>query len=240
MTRDGTHWAMRATFTTTGPRSGTTSNAHYFRWTAAGTPSTADLSSLAGDVATFWNGASGGSSTIGYYLGSQILRGTGAFAIDAYSLDLADPRHYFGSPVQTYLKNLGTPANLFPIPNECAVVLSYRAAYGSDPEHDGVTRPRASDRGRMYFGPLNTSSMLNASAPNGTIVVNVAPAVLTNIQNAATALKPAVATHNFEWSVWSRKEQLFKPVADIALDNSFDTQRRREVEPSPLLTWVGI
>jgi hypothetical protein len=240
MARDNLHWAIRSTFTTAGPKSGKTSSTFYFLWNAAGTPGTSDLSTLIGDVGAFWNGVSGGASFLTNWLGPQILRGSNKLINDAYSIDLDDPHHAFGSPYFTKTTNLAVAGNLTPLPNEVALTASYRAAYGSDPEHDGITRPRASDRGRIYIGPFNTLAMDSVTLPNGTIEAVVAAGLVTAASTALSALNTAATGHNFTMSVWSRREHLFKTVADKSVDNSFDTQRRREVEPPGIQTWVAI
>jgi hypothetical protein len=160
--------------------------------------------------------------------------------LDVYNLDLLDDKHHFGSPVQTYLKTPGTPGTSNPLPNEVAVSLSYRAAYGTDPEHDGVQRPRAQDRGRTYIGPLQTGAIATATAPNGTVVAVVDPTFITRILTSFTTLRVNAFGHQFDLSVWSRHDHQLKEAFYKAVDNSFDTQRKREVEPPGLQNWITI
>lgn len=238
MARDGLSAAVRVVWPTTGPKSGTTSNTLYARWIGVGTPSTTDYDTAMADIWKFFNGASGGTGTITYYLGPQIYRATNSVLMDAYSMDLASTNNVFGSPVRTAQKTPGAPAATSPLPNEVAMTLSYRAGYGSDPEHVGTTRPRASDRGRLYLGPLHTGVMGSVTAPNGTITVNIQAAIIIAVLSAYSTLKTDLAGHSWTLSVWSRKERLLKDVAYKAMDNSLDTQRRREVEPPSLQAWV--
>jgi hypothetical protein len=53
------------------------------------------------------------------------------------------------------------------------------------------------------------------------------PNVMNALIGSAKKLKTDVQVGSFTWSVWSRKEQLFKDVVDYAVNNDFDTQRRR-------------
>lgn len=240
MARDGKSVAVRVIWPTTGPKSGTTSNTFYARWTGAGVPVFSDVANLMNDVWKFLNGASGGAGTITFYLGPQIYRATNSVLMDAYSMDLASTTNIFGAPIYTLQKTPGASAATTPLPNEVAMTLSYRAAYGSDPEHSGTTRPRASDRGRVYLGPLHTGVMGSVTAPNGTITVNVQAAVITAILAAYSTLVSDAVGHSWALSVHSRKERVLKDVASKAMDNSLDTQRRREVEPPSIQTWVAV
>jgi len=236
MARDFLHWAARVSFTTNGPQSGKTSNEFHFQWNGAGTPASTDLSNLVGDVQAFYNSHTGGPQSLCAFMGPQIYRGAGACEIALYALDLNDPAHYYGSPAAVNFFTLGAAADSNPFPNEVAACISYRAEYLTDPEHDLTNRPRADDRGRWYIGPLCQGSSQVAAAPNGTTVAELATNLIAQGLRATTDLKLQANTHSFGLSVWSRKKQLFKPVAFKAVDTHFDTQRRREVEPS-LLSW---
>jgi len=240
MSRDHQSWAARIVWTTGGPKSNTTNNTLYFKYTGGIAPTPTEMSGIADTAFKFFNGAAGGTGTITYFMGPQVKRGSNQALVDLYDLDLADPRHHFGSPVATYQKSPGAGFSSVPFPNECAVVLSYRASYGSDPEHDGVTRPRASDRGRTYIGPLSQAASTTAVLPNGTSVAVVEPNLMSAAMTAASTIVTAAPTSNFLWCVWSRKEAQLKPVAYKACDNSFDTLRRREVEPPGLEGWVPV
>jgi hypothetical protein len=120
------------------------------------------------------------------------------------------------------------------------MVLSFHAGYGTDPEHSGITRPRASDRGRLYLGPLHTGVIGSVALPNGTQIATIQTPVITVVLNAFSTLFSNLAGHNWSLSVHSRKEQLLKAVQYKAMDNSFDTMGRREVEPPGLQTWLFI
>jgi hypothetical protein len=205
-----------------------------------GTPATSDLNAVATATKGFWNTTPPLSTNpVGYYISSSVARDVNACLIDMYNLNLTDPHHYYGSPVYTLPFTLfateGTPK---PLPNEVAATLSYHSAYGSDPEHAGGTRPRASDRGRAYIGPLEWL------AANNVVSAGMAKPVLdfTFIQTCLASYKRTMATApppNWLPAVWSRKEQVFKQVTHYAMDNSFDTIRKRGDTPG-LKTWTAL
>lgn len=238
--RDGLHYAARGIFLTAGPPGGHTSSEFHFLWNAAGTPSLSDIHTLTDDVIGFWNTVpTGGSSYApGHWYGPQVSRTPNASELAIYSLDPADPHHYYGSPVNVKTWNLTTGVGTGPpLPNECCAVLSYRADYGTDPEHGGTTRPRADDRGRIYFGPLDVNAINDVVIVSGLHQAQIHPNVSDSLLGGISTLKTATQGHSFTLSVWSRKLQTFKPVLDKAMNVDFDTQRKRGLATS-LLTWT--
>lgn len=236
MARDHKHYQARVTFHASGSKSDTASNSFNFLWLADLLPVTTDYNALATAVKGFYTT---GSPLIKTYLGSQINRGTNQVETAIYDLDLADAHHYLGSPVFIQTWTLSGASGSQPLPNECAAVFSYRAGYGTDPEHSGTNRPRASDRGRIYVGPLDASAVEGAVAPDGTIFAVLSAAFVNAMKAAGQNLGPAAFAAGWQWSVWSRKEQLFKKVLDYAVDNTTDTQRRRGAD-DPLQNWIAI
>lgn len=232
MARNGQSWAIRTTFLTGGPQSGTTSSTLCFD-TTAGPATIPTVNTLLADVKTFF-------LALAQYYGPQVSRGANLTESAAYDLDLADIHHAFGSPVTLLMWTMGTSTNLNPLPNEMAAALSIRADYGTDPEHGGTTRPRADDRGRIYVGPLNLAAVSAASTPLGLTYAVVDPGFVTAMSNAITALKSAASGHGFDLAVWSRKNAILKDAIFKSVDNSFDVQRRREVEPPGVHTWTII
>jgi hypothetical protein len=239
MARDHKHYAARVTHLCAGDDSGSVSNTFMFRFTGAGVPSSTNLDDLATQAIAMYNTGPGTNPALGALLGPQFPRVANTSEVAIYDLDLADPAHAYGSPVNVRFFTLAGAAGGTPLPNECAVVLSFRAAYGTDPEHAGTTRPRASDRGRVYLGPWGTSQILAVTPPTGGSVATVAVAAKNTIIGAYRAMVAASLTTLWEASVWSRKEQLFKPVAQYAYDDLWDTQRRRS-SADPLHTWLPV
>ena len=101
-------------------------------------------------------------------------------------------------------------------PNEVAACLSYHAAKLS-----GAIQARR--RGRIYLGPLNTSTgsitPTGDSRPNATFRA----AVLSAAGYAALQLAAAGAT----WAVYSPTANTAVKIDVFSIDDAFDTQRRR-------------
>jgi len=229
MARDGTKWAVRTTFPTAGPQSGKTSTTLTFN-TTTGPASIPTVNNLLNDVKTFYNAIAG-------RVGEQVSRTANAIESAAYDLDMADIHHAFGSPVTLLMWTLGASTATGPLPNEMAAVISFRADYGTDPEHGGTTRPRADDRGRIYIGPLDRSASQVVTLPSGQKYAVLEATFVSDMSTAISALKSAASGHGFDLGVWSRKNAVMKDAIFKSVDQSFDVQRRREVEPPGIHTW---
>lgn len=117
-----------------------------------------------------------------------------------------------------------TPGGGTPLPSEVAVCLSY---YG--------TRNIPTQRGRIYWGPLNGGA--------GTLSViggEARPSV--NLRASLAASGAALASPGQpggNWVVWSRKLGTAFTITDGWVDDAFDTQRRRGVDPASRTTWTA-
>jgi hypothetical protein len=239
MARDPALVAVKATLRCAGDQSSAISNTFCFKYTGSGTPTFLNDIDVMDQVKNFYNTGYSANPALATQFGPQFPRGANDSEVAVYAIDVADPHHYFGSPVATSFFTLGGAAGGTPLPNECAVVMSFRANYGSDPEHSGSMRPRASDRGRVYLGPFGTSQILTVSPPTGGTIATITAALHGAITRALQHLHDDAASVNWQWSVWSRREQLFKPVADYALDDLWDTQRRRSAQTA-IQTWNAV
>jgi hypothetical protein len=235
---DATLLALRATLTASGDRSNTVSNTFTVRWMGGGAPVIGDWTGAANAVKGFYNTTPSGSpQPVAFYLGMQCSSSTNAAAVDVYQIDPHTPAHYFGSPVFTLPFTLHASGNGGPYPQESAVCLSFRSAYVGDPEHEGATRPRASDRGRVYLGPLDAGAATSIVSPIGTQTTQLSSTFKNVLIGAAKALYAAFQAIGFAWTVWSRKEQIFKNVTSYAVNDDLDTQRRRS-SGQPLQIWT--
>lgn len=105
-----------------------------------------------------------------------------------------------------------------PMPREVAVCLSFAATPAS-----GSSNARR--RGRIYFGPLNTSATVSSGA-----YVRPASGFMNALLDAyasmaATANNDHAAAHE----VWSGVDSTGRDVTRAWVDNEWDTQRRRGV-----------
>jgi hypothetical protein len=146
-----------------------------------------------------------------------------------YNLSQPQPR----TPIHVSTQVIAVSANN-PLPEECAVVLSFQA----DPA-SGMNQKRR--RGRVYLGPFSTSNV---------IVVNnrcrVIGTTVATIRDAALALHNAsLASTEFEWVVYSPTnaaggppETWWAPVQQGWVDDAWDTQRRRGTDPTTRSTFT--
>lgn len=104
------------------------------------------------------------------------------------------------------------------LPAEVALCLSFQALRisGTDQSHR---------RGRIFWGPLNTSQVDTAGRPSTSTV--------TALKNAGQVLWGASeASSTFKWCVFSPTITTLANVHDGWVDNAFDTQRRRGLVPT--------
>lgn len=104
------------------------------------------------------------------------------------------------------------------LPSEVALCLSFQAVKFAG-------EPQARKRGRIYFGPLDESANSDGRPTAGW---------LTGLAGAGQTLKDDVEAlgANYHWCVWSETNQTEVPVDNGWVDNSWDTQRRRGVDPT--------
>lgn len=128
-----------------------------------------------------------------------------------------------------------------PLPPEVALVATFHADISDVSERIAVAPtgpagdilPRARRRGRIYFGPLNTSALGSSGRPATTLV--------TSLANAAQRLaEGATLTHpDARLAVYSRADGVAREVTGGWVDDEFDTQRRRGRERTLRDTWVA-
>lgn len=154
--------------------------------------------------------------------------------IKTYDLADAVPR----APILTHTDTITTPTGT-PLPNECAVALSYRATIVSG---DLVGR----NRGRIFLGPLNTAAMAGVAGLGGALVSS---SFMTVIASNAQDLIENGESETWKWAVfsptnagtppWDDAALLFatKPVTSFHIDNAFDTIRSRGIEATDRVSW---
>lgn len=191
----------------------------------------AELDGPAADTVTQWiddfyNVGNGANEPIAGYLGEQIDRG--ATHLMAFYEITSGP---LGAPVfEVPWLGPGNPAVGTNYPTEVAAVASFHATLVGQSEEVGATRPRARRRGRIYLGPLTTGSVQDATAAS--------PVLSTALRDAmAFAMAELRDTSLSTWSVWSRADEILRPVVGGWTDNAFDTQRRRGTAATNRAVW---
>jgi hypothetical protein len=118
--------------------------------------------------------------------------------------------------------NLGVVSTLT-LPREVALCMSFQAV-----KLAGF--PQSRRRGRVYLGPFGeqaSSFTLGDARPAGTLI-NVVKGIGSRLSSALEFST---------WSIFSPTTGALLPVNDGWVDNSFDTQRRRGLDPSVRNTW---
>lgn len=148
-----------------------------------------------------------------------------------YNLAEAPPRVPIGDFNVSFITPTGQP-----LPNECAIVLSYRANPVS-----GI--PAARLRGRIYLGPFNTTAVANSTG--GAVVDSGTQLGVTTAAEALAAANDSTAT----WVIFSpttagappwtqpELEAASHEVTGGFVDNAWDTQRRRGIASTVRVPW---
>lgn len=151
----------------------------------------------------------------GYMAGALIQND---LTVKAYDLAQPEPR----VPVYEGVIEI-TPAAGVPLPSEVALVLSIRADYES-----GTSSARR--RNRKYIGPIVGAQNAGNGRPTTTLVNGLCGA-------ASDMLAAAQASVSWTWVVYSPTDGEAHPVIGGWVDDSWDTQRRRGLDPTSRTTW---
>lgn len=115
------------------------------------------------------------------------------------------------------------------LPEEVALCLSFQAV-----PNPGQAQARR--RGRVYLGPFGTAALGNEGT-NDRPVPN--SALREAVQYAAADLL-AASDAEMSWAVWSRAAGALYAVDNGWIDNAWDTQRRRGLDPTSRLTFSTV
>lgn len=136
---------------------------------------------------------------------------SGLVTVKCYVMSDAEPR------VPTAIGELDFTAGdlgTSQLPREVAMCLSFHANYTS-----GGNAARR--RGRIYVGPLGSTSNILDTATGGP-----AASIITALKDMGVWLRDSL-TANAVWCVNSDADSTLRPVTEGWVDNAFDTQRRR-------------
>jgi hypothetical protein len=101
-------------------------------------------------------------------------------------------------------------------PPQLAVCLSYATV--DDPEK---SVPRG--RGRIYLGPISGSAMSYDRPPNG---------IVASALDFGAALAAAGNAGNTTWLMYSQRDNSYRKIESIWVDDTWDVQRRRGLSPT--------
>lgn len=216
-------------------------------FTIGGTLSEEDLIpamevALLGAFSDFYNvipAAANPAIAVAGYLSFALSRAVLASRLDIYDITTHLDGSNHGSPVSSMMWTLGAEAGPTSMPSEVAYVVTMESAGRADApveEPDGidpdqlVDRPQQRHTGRIYVGPLGTNTSV---LTNG--IARPAPGLGSTVREALSELDFAIRTVTLDaghLGIWSRKDQVIRPVAFVSTDDSFDTQRRRGEGPT--------
>lgn len=198
--------------------------------TGSTAPSSGEITDVVGLVNNFYRDVPGSGINVPSSYISESIDRAATHTIEVYSITASG----LGSPiaVEPWLGPV-TAGFSTALPNEVAAVLSFHATQvGIAEEAPGGTRPRARRRGRIYFGPLAIEASRYFD-PNPRLVDEF----LTSLRTAAGNLRDASVLEGVPWSVWSRADQVLRPVTGGWTDNEPDTQRRRGNIATTRVVW---
>lgn len=187
------------------------------------------IDNLAAIIGNFLNVQEvGQTETPGSLLGPSVLRGSVVVEMTLYQVPVN--RGFSGPPIALRLITLSGTAPTNGYPNEVAIACTYHGDLTNIPERGpNNTRPASNRRGRFYWGPLNnTVSTIDASTGRVHVASNVAHGLLLAMDRH---LHDEAAQASWNWAVFSRTLWQDFPVVGGAVDDAFDTQRRRGQDP---------
>lgn len=174
------------------------------------------------------------------YIGAQISRVALDHRIDLYDTAGKLDGSPHGSPVSSMTWSLGNPSSATGLPSEVAYCVTMESAGragaaveapdGADADAQ-IDRPQQRHTGRIYLGPLITgaTAMVNGISRPAPGLGSTARLALKELnENIGTATAPTLSF----LGIWSRKDQVIRPVAFVSTDDAFDTQRRRGEAPT--------
>lgn len=144
-----------------------------------------------------------------------------------------------GSPIdENFFKPTHPPSGSGQsLPLEVACAISYRSDYGTDPEFGlptgnktGRYRPRSTHRGRIFFGPLNITTVANNSFGAAVFF----PTFTTDAKAAMATLTagPSGTSDVTQMVQWSRKNARVDPIVAVDVNADPDNRRRRGLRPA--------
>lgn len=169
---------------------------------------------------------SGGTHSLLELWGPTISRASGSGITKAFDVT----GHLNGTPHGPPIVTASfTPSAAFGgvgLPEGVCIVVTLQSPYGSDDEFLSGTRPRARDRGRIYFGPISTNALSPEATTNRSVVASATMTNLLGFVKSIASITPATG-QTYVLSVWSRRAALMKPLSQAWVDDRPDYQRRR-------------
>ncbi|MBA0083699.1 MAG: hypothetical protein HRJ53_01760, partial [Acidobacteria bacterium Pan2503] len=181
------------------------------------TPSLADVIYLVSHITASINSIpTGAVASPQSYMASSLLGGTNNATAEAYDISSTLNGAPHGAPIYSTNWTLGVTGPSGACPEGMAACISIKAPYGTDVEFapgPPPSRPRARDRGRIYFGPLNNGTIVQEATTNRTKFANTFMGdLLTWVHSIASITSTAGVV--WDLGVWSRRAAILKQIIE--------------------------
>lgn len=204
-------------------------------------PSGAELIALMDQIAAFYNDTSALQvSSVGTYLSPELERDDLPLVVRAYNITANLDGSPHGSPVDEKAYALDAAGVATALPSEvalCVTIEGFGRSTAPVEVADGIDPGAAPDRpkqrrtGRVFIGPLATNTVaagLNGeSRPSSVFRLDTMIAV-----RALDTHIIATGVAGAHLAVWSRANADMYVVEAVSVDDAWDTQRRRGVNPT--------
>jgi hypothetical protein len=194
----------------------------------SGSPDLTDVQDLTSHVTLSLNAIPAGAvAAPTYYMSNSLDRAALHASVKVYDVT----GHLNGSPAGSYVFletwTVGSSGVAGSNPEGICAVITLQANYGSDVEFAPGARPRARDRGRIYFGPLMPNCFGTSGATNRSTLTSQIRTDLTAWIKAINLYTTGPHSVPYALQVWSRKNATTKPLVETWMDDRPDYQRRR-------------
>lgn len=162
------------------------------------------------------------TQSAGAWLGPQCSRSGNASKAIWYDLGEAPVRTPHETAF-TLASAQGGTGSTTPLPGEVACVISLRSTENS-----------ARARGRLYIGPLHLLCQDVGTSNDSRPIMGFR----TALKSAAETLANGAVAAGCSWQILSRADGDTKEIVGGFIDDAWDTQRRRGVDPTSRLGWM--
>lgn len=217
--------------------------------------STAGFGDVAAALQDLYNASTFAHQNIGHYL-ATCLAAQADIRVYDITTHLDGSPH--GSPVFELPAAAITNSGINSKGNQVAATIAYHADLSAVPEqgpvgaiptpergidwgapatHTGITKPRASRRGRIYIGPLD-NSRIDVDGNNNAKLSTTSATNLAGLMHDWAGAGGDLAGRNLALVVWSRKLAAVHVVTGGWVDTELTTVRRRQFVPALRETWA--
>lgn len=226
---------------TTGMTSDITQNVIHLKVSGADPTPGSDLTAAMEAMKLFYISVLGGNTTsMDEWMSSDIDHGANACRVDSYFTNDLTGATPFGSPLASLGFTLGPPTSSAQLPEEVAIALSFHGDLTDVPVTEpnptpppATIRPAQRRRGRLFFGPLSQGAGFATGGhyrPSALLMDELGEAFGQTCRDIETSTPWNVG-------VWSRADAEVWIIVGGWVDDAWDTQRRRGIEPTTRDFW---